>query len=366
MYVFLLLLGVISFAAGMSAIGFGIPNYEFGLGNTLIISGSVAMIGGLVLIGLAAAVHQLRRIADGMVSRPVARRPAPDVTEMPVQRAGGPRISYPSKPDAEMPGGEPRASEPRLAAAPAPTTPEETEQERPRPDIFAVTRGANGSVEEPDAVPLAPTRTPAAPAGRSTPATEPAAATKETSSDIRTRLSNLAAPPRPAAKPEPPRPPSSGERHPNMFDSVWPAEVREARARAETIPRAPKSGAAPAVKPESMRDIKAEPKLEPRPRPEPKAEVKPEPRREPAAQQEPRLEVPKPRVEPSMGKPRETASPAINEPRAIAILKSGVIDGMAYTLYTDGSIEAELPQGTMRFSSIDDLRAHLEKTERPE
>ena len=40
-------------------------------------------------------------------------------------------------------------------------------------------------------------------------------------------------------------------------------------------------------------------------------------------------------------------------------------DGMAYTLYTDGSIEAELPQGTMRFSSIEDLRAHLENTERP-
>jgi len=52
------------------------------------------------------------------------------------------------------------------------------------------------------------------------------------------------------------------------------------------------------------------------------------------------------------------------EPRTIAILKSGVIDGMAYTLYTDGSIEAELPQGTMRFSSIDDLRAHLEKADR--
>ena len=52
------------------------------------------------------------------------------------------------------------------------------------------------------------------------------------------------------------------------------------------------------------------------------------------------------------------------EQRPIAILKSGVIDGMAYTLYTDGSIEAELPQGTMRFVSIDDLRSHLEKTDR--
>jgi hypothetical protein len=61
---------------------------------------------------------------------------------------------------------------------------------------------------------------------------------------------------------------------------------------------------------------------------------------------------------------REPMAPPVAEPRPIAILKSGVIDGMAYTLYTDGSIEAELPQGTMRFGSIDELRAHLEKTER--
>jgi hypothetical protein len=47
--------------------------------------------------------------------------------------------------------------------------------------------------------------------------------------------------------------------------------------------------------------------------------------------------------------------------RGPAILKSGVIDGMPYTLYADGSIEAELPQGTVKFASVDALRAHLEK-----
>ena len=34
---------------------------------------------------------------------------------------------------------------------------------------------------------------------------------------------------------------------------------------------------------------------------------------------------------------------------------------MAYTLYPDGSIEAQLPQGTVRFGSIAELRAHIEK-----
>ena len=46
--------------------------------------------------------------------------------------------------------------------------------------------------------------------------------------------------------------------------------------------------------------------------------------------------------------------------RSVAILKSGVVDGMAYTLYADGSIEAQLPQGTVRFGSIAELRAHIE------
>ncbi|MGZ3410947.1 MAG: DUF308 domain-containing protein, partial [Xanthobacteraceae bacterium] len=67
-----------------------------------------------------------------------------------------------------------------------------------------------------------------------------------------------------------------------------------------------------------------------------------EPEEAPPARQEPKLD-PRP------------------DPKPVTILKSGVIDGMAYTLYTDGSIEAQLPQGTLRFESIDDLRAHLER-----
>jgi hypothetical protein len=59
---------------------------------------------------------------------------------------------------------------------------------------------------------------------------------------------------------------------------------------------------------------------------------------------------------------RESESVAIRpprEPQAVNVLKSGVIEGMAYTLYSDGSIEADLPQGMMRFPSIDALRRHL-------
>jgi hypothetical protein len=57
--------------------------------------------------------------------------------------------------------------------------------------------------------------------------------------------------------------------------------------------------------------------------------------------------------------PERHAEPA-TDPRAAAILKSGVVDGMAYTLYADGSIEAKLPHGTVRFGSIAELRSHIE------
>jgi hypothetical protein len=60
-------------------------------------------------------------------------------------------------------------------------------------------------------------------------------------------------------------------------------------------------------------------------------------------------------------KPEPPPAPQVpGEP--VAILKSGVVDGMAYTLYVDGSIEAELPHGTLRFASINELRDHLAKS----
>jgi len=91
---------------------------------------------------------------------------------------------------------------------------------------------------------------------------------------------------------------------------------------------------------------------------EPKVEVK----------REPAVDMPLP---PIPARPREMRPAAekrmpemLRKPaaeRGPAILKSGVIDGMPYTLYADGSIEAQLPQGMVKFASVDALRAHLEK-----
>ena len=81
-------------------------------------------------------------------------------------------------------------------------------------------------------------------------------------------------------------------------------------------------------------------------------------------QPDPRLEVARAPAAAAAGAPgaHGRGSPRRPAPqeRGVAILKSGVVDGMAYTLYADGSIEAQLPQGTVRFGSIAELRAHIE------
>ena len=56
--------------------------------------------------------------------------------------------------------------------------------------------------------------------------------------------------------------------------------------------------------------------------------------------------------------PTRREAPAASD---VTVLKSGVVDGMAYSLYSDGSIEAQMPEGMMRFGSIDELREHLDQ-----
>jgi hypothetical protein len=85
------------------------------------------------------------------------------------------------------------------------------------------------------------------------------------------------------------------------------------------------------------------------------------PRPERDTQAEP---VQNPGVQAMESQPEPAASApatAYDEPVPISVPRSGIVDGMAYTLYSDGSIEAQLPQGTLRFGSITELRQHLEQ-----
>jgi hypothetical protein len=77
-----------------------------------------------------------------------------------------------------------------------------------------------------------------------------------------------------------------------------------------------------------------------------------------------RTRTPSTFVEPNAAAPApERPSPTVRseEPAPVTVLKSGVVDGMAYSLYSDGSIEAQMPEGMMRFASIDELRSHLDQ-----
>jgi hypothetical protein len=63
----------------------------------------------------------------------------------------------------------------------------------------------------------------------------------------------------------------------------------------------------------------------------------------------------------SAGPDVTAVTPSEPLPPDVVVVKSGVVDGMAYSLYSDGSIEAQMPEGMMRFASIDELRTHLDQ-----
>src|SRR5712691_994889 len=73
MSVIVLVLGILITGAGLVAIGFGIPINDLSLGQTLITAGTTALAGGLILVGLAAAVAELTKIAEAVRPRAAGR-----------------------------------------------------------------------------------------------------------------------------------------------------------------------------------------------------------------------------------------------------------------------------------------------------
>jgi hypothetical protein len=286
-----LLLGIGALAAVVGAvlIGFGIPINEFSFGNTLIVAGTTAFIGGLIVIGLGVVVMQLQRLAEALATRAPIRASRPlDVFESSgSSRPVAGRIPFPPRPQAEN-------SQPVEAHEPAPLPADEYSfaptLRNPDEQPQTVEDDVSLSPQQPTAQPVADEAEPHAPSFEFN-GSEDSAARHEPALDAGWR-------------PTPP-PTAPARPHTAYFDAMWPAEGRPAKAPADSQP---------------------EPKFEPAQRDEPEAPM-----------------------------------PRASEPRTVAILKSGVVDGMGYTLYVDGSIEAELPQGTLRFASINELRSHLEK-----
>ena len=112
----------------------------------------------------------------------------------------------------------------------------------------------------------------------------------------------------------------------------------------------------------AMESVAEEPvEAEPAPRPQTEArEIRKPADAEPAVDE---LAVDEPAVP-----PRAAPEPAAPAPapaadtapaRAAPLLREGVIAGIPFRLYGDGSIEADLPSGTTRFASLRDFRAHV-------
>ena len=299
MSVLLSLLGIVVAAAGVAAIGFGIPINEFTLGTTLIVAGVSALTGGLVLIGLAAVVAELGRVGEAIRTRLAVRAPArsaevPELAQAAAAPAPGPMTS--ARPGAPSPRARPEAPQVRAGDTPATAGASLGEVSPPADRLRDYAARAEQSeppvVAEEEEVPLSPNGAAHRPSGVE-------AAPPEAQVPPEDRTGGAAVEALKASRldflfrSKPARPASQR----GNFDAVWPAGKRA------------ESGSSQAVEAEHQAEDSAE---------------------------------------------------DIAEPRPAAILKSGVVDGMAYTLYADGSIEAKLPQGTVKFGSIAELRAHIE------
>ena len=154
-------------------------------------------------------------------------------------------------------------------------------------------------------------------------------------------------------EPEAPTPPATPEA-PRRRNLLFASTSRKERERAEAKGTEGAPPQLPAEPTEAMDSPPASfddawPKPDRMRPPEPPAALRRPPARSPSTFAE---AAPPPAPEPT---------PAIVEQPPVTVLKSGIVDGMAYSLYSDGSIEAQMPEGMMRFASIDELRAHLDQ-----
>jgi hypothetical protein len=322
MYVFLLILGAFIAAAGVVLIGPGLPFGGRDFDPSIITPGAVAIVGGLILVALALAVRVLARIEKALAARPL---PHPVVheeagvgapaTEEPVAAAPA-RIPFPPKPAPEpAPPPAPAVATPRLL-------PEDAALARLREKFPTLVRLDNAPMVEDADVSLSPK-----PSVRADEAAEANSAVAQ--------QTNGASPPRIEPRLEvQPRAASRPERARN-FEAFWPKKQRPGRD-AQAAPAAPPTPPAPQLVAQQPPALPVEPVLTPEPVQFQFKEPAPAPEQRPA--------------------------PAPEAPATVTILKSGVVDGMAYTLYSDGSIEAQLPQGLLRFGSITELRNHIEQS----
>ena len=302
MMIAVLIAGIGVLLAGILTIGYGIPIKEFGFGNTLIISGAVAACTGAMMLALWIVIRELKNIA----------------------RQLGPHVTAES-----LAGNTLKSAAP--SAAPGNQAPEDGgflfSRDQPAPDNAG---NAGPSAQSPppwheEAASRARVDVPAAEAAETAPAVKQRRNLLFSSTSRKERERAQARTAEPAAAslgPAPPAPASpatppaveSAEAPPATFDDAWP---KPERARTADAPLPRRGGRAPSTFTEAGAG--------------------------------------------AAGADRPPAAAPGEEQPQVTVLKSGVVDGMAYSLYSDGSIEAQMPEGMMRFASIDELRSHLDQ-----
>jgi hypothetical protein len=283
--------------AGLLAIGYGIQYKEFSVGSTLILSGVFAFCTGLIMFGLWLNARELRNVARRLGSG-TAAEPHPDLPLPPVapRPTAAPEGGFPFTRD--QPGS-------RAPGEPEPVVPA-TGGTPPWYSEAAARDRARGEL---------PPELPESEPSEAAPGTPKrrnllfSSTRKERERPVRTSEPLTPGLLSSELRPGPTAPEAeSGEPQVN-FEDAWP---RPERQRPSDLPprRAPRTTSASGENPSA-------PTVDRRP---------PQPQEQPP----------------------------------VTVLKSGVVDGMAYSLYSDGSIEAQMPEGMMRFASIDELRAHLD------
>jgi hypothetical protein len=301
--VFLLaLLSFITVAAGVFGLGLGVPVRETWFGAALLMTGSVAVTGGFILMGLAAVVYELRQIGQGFKA-PASGMPRP---VRPLERRDEERFDGVDGP---------MASPMRV---PVPLSSDAHDDVIPANFGGAGTRERwrTGGSEEwllraMAEIETAPRHAGAAPAP-----------IHYHPGDMRQRSNSSA---RPAITLPPEGRTSAASSHDifskEIFEAIWSLERRN-------------SGAGSAQRTEPPRETRTR-----------SAESK------------------SPPLSPAQAAASAPPEPVEVEPRRLPILKSGVIQQTTYTLFTDGSIETQMPEGLRRFASIEEFFSHLEKSD---
>lgn len=310
----LLIAGTVVILAGLAAIGFGIPVKEFGFGNTLILTGTVGVCTGLIVLAMAQVLRELKKLAlrpsvEAIAGGRLPRRDQPlppfgdaddadaddddaesqDANEGPLFTRDRPGASRQKALDPVVPPWQDevlRDRERLIAAAEKPDEPKR------RNLLFESSRRERAAAQ----------------------GSEPAAEAPPRSQD---------APPRAAEG--------------RQFDDAWPQVERTQPERPQ--PERPQLERSQAERPRSSDAIRRAARA-PLPPPPPNDKL-------------PDAALIPDRYEPPAAGGEERGPDVV-------VVKSGVVDSMAYSLYSDGSIEAQMPEGMMRFASIDDLRDHLE------